>query len=241
MAVEVAGCEGRVLSLSILGTDDAARIFRRLEHLCAFGGLPALDRVFFCEISVGAAFGLLLEDGSRVVLKAHPAGRNVAFLEAARRNRRRYLPRHLVSPRRESCPEPGRVRLFLEEYEAGREKPFSAVERKAVVAGAVYAMAYAARRELVRAIARRVRGAGFIERDTDFVGSKPAARDLGVQRVVALDHRHYRPLTIVAASPVKRLGGSVILDANLVELGHLRHVRLGKRDTIIDLFRVDLG
>lgn len=100
LAVEVLHPEGRVLTRSILSTTDAARIFRRLEDFCSANGLPAPNRVFLYEISVGAAFGLLLEDGSRVVLKAHPKERNAEFLKAACR-----VQGHL---RREGfpCPPP---------------------------------------------------------------------------------------------------------------------------------------
>ncbi|MGH3146582.1 MAG: hypothetical protein ACRDTR_12355 [Rubrobacter sp.] len=106
MEAELADREGRVLSLSILGTDEPAGIYRRLEGLCVTGGLSAPERVFFFEISVGAAFGLLLEDGSRVVLKAHPAGRNVDFLEASCRVQRHLFERGFPCPRPILDPAP---------------------------------------------------------------------------------------------------------------------------------------
>jgi len=37
---------------------------------------------FFCELSVGAAFGLRLKNGRRVVVKAHPLYRSLDFLQA---------------------------------------------------------------------------------------------------------------------------------------------------------------
>lgn len=123
MEAEVADREGRVLALSILGTDDPARIFRRLEGLCVTGGLPAPERVFFCEISVGAAFGLLLEDGSRVVVKAHPAGRNVGFLEASCRVQRHLFERDFPCPRPILGPAPfGEGSAVVEAFEDRGER-----------------------------------------------------------------------------------------------------------------------
>ena len=106
LAVEVLDPEGRILTGSILGTTDAARIFRRLENFCVSGGLPAVERVFFYEISVGAAFGLDLEDGSRVVLKAHPSKRNVRFLETVCRVQEHLFRRGFPCPRPVIGPSP---------------------------------------------------------------------------------------------------------------------------------------
>ncbi len=117
LAVEANGPEARVLADSILGTTDAARIFRRIDGLRAAGGLPAPDRVFFFEISVGAAFGLLLKDGSRVMLKAHPAERDAAFLEAACRVQRYLCRNGFPCPRPVLGPAPfGRGYAVVEEF-----------------------------------------------------------------------------------------------------------------------------
>lgn len=59
-----------------------------------------VDETFFYELSVGAAFGLRLRDGRRVMLKVHPPYRSYRFLEAACR-----VQRHLFS-RGFPCPEP---------------------------------------------------------------------------------------------------------------------------------------
>lgn len=106
LAVEANSPEARVLMRSILGTTDGTRIFRQIRGFCAAGGLPAPDRVFLFEISVGAAFGLLLEDGSSVMLKAHPAERDTAFLEAACRVQRHLYRKGFPCPRPILGPAP---------------------------------------------------------------------------------------------------------------------------------------
>lgn len=95
--------EGRILARSILGTADSQRIAGDLDSFCAAHlGLRA-EEVFFCELSVGAAFGLWLRDGRRVLLKAHPADpadRTLRFLDAVYR-----VQSHLFA-RGFPCPEP---------------------------------------------------------------------------------------------------------------------------------------
>ena len=60
---------------SILGTSDPGRVRRELDSFCAWNLGSGLDRTLFCELSVGAAFGLLLRDGRKVFLKANPPDR----------------------------------------------------------------------------------------------------------------------------------------------------------------------
>jgi hypothetical protein len=60
---------------SILGTSDPGKVRRELDSFCANYLGSGLDRTLFCELSVGAAFGLLLRDGRRVFLKANPPDR----------------------------------------------------------------------------------------------------------------------------------------------------------------------
>ena len=60
---------------SILGTSDPGKVRRELDSFCATYLGSCLDRPLFCELSVGAAFGLLLRDGRKVFLKANPPDR----------------------------------------------------------------------------------------------------------------------------------------------------------------------
>jgi hypothetical protein len=94
--------EGRILARSILGTADAVRIIGDLDSFCTARLGSGVKEVFFCELSVGAAFGLRLHDNRRVLLKVHPPDRTSRFLEAVYR-----VQRHLYA-RGFPCPEPMR-------------------------------------------------------------------------------------------------------------------------------------
>jgi hypothetical protein len=65
----------RKLARSILGTDDVDAIASRLEAYVrdAFAGQTVRSCSFFIQ-SVGAVWGIELEDGERIVLKAHALG-----------------------------------------------------------------------------------------------------------------------------------------------------------------------
>lgn len=68
-----------------------------------------MQRVLFCEISVGAAFGLLLRDGRRAFLKANPPARRPDFLRAVHRTQGHLARCGFPCPRPLVGPEP----LFL--------------------------------------------------------------------------------------------------------------------------------
>lgn len=70
------------LARSILGTADPAYVARRLDSFCEVHLGSGLAGILFCELSVGASFGLRLADGRRVFLKAHPPDRPREYLEA---------------------------------------------------------------------------------------------------------------------------------------------------------------
>jgi hypothetical protein len=78
---------------SILGTDDPEEIWRLALAVC-----PDAVDCFAFEVSVGALFGLLLRDGSRVALKIHPE-RDASSLEAVQR-----VQAHLLE--HFPCPQP---------------------------------------------------------------------------------------------------------------------------------------
>ena len=83
---------------SIFGTDKPEEIWRAARDVC-----PAAVDCFAFEVSVGALFGLVLEDGSRVALKIHRT-RDARELEAVQ-----HVQAHLVE-RGFPCPEPLGVR-----------------------------------------------------------------------------------------------------------------------------------
>jgi Ser/Thr protein kinase RdoA (MazF antagonist) len=92
--------EGFVLAESILGTAEPRRVSEALATFCPVRLGSGVEGTFFCELSVGAAFGLRPRDGRRVMLKVHPPDWSYRFLEAVCR-----VQRHLFS-RGFPCPEP---------------------------------------------------------------------------------------------------------------------------------------
>ncbi|MDQ5812902.1 MAG: phosphotransferase [Actinomycetota bacterium] len=100
IAAAFASREGRLLALSILGTADEVRIVGDLHSFCTARLGSGVKGDFFCELSVGAAFGLRLYDDRRVLLKVHPPDRTSPFLETVYR-----VQRHLYA-REFPCPEP---------------------------------------------------------------------------------------------------------------------------------------
>ena len=93
------------LTRSVLGTDDPREVACALDSFCAAHLGCAVRGILSCEISVGAAFGLLLRDGRRAFLKANPPARQPDFLRAVHRTQGHLArhgfpcPRPLVGPR----------------------------------------------------------------------------------------------------------------------------------------------
>jgi hypothetical protein len=92
---------------SIFGTDDPNEIWAQVLELCSEAA-----SCFAFEVSVGAVFGLVLRDGSRVALKVHVGRVNPDYLRAAQQ-----VQRHLFE-NGFPCPEPLGVweRATLEEW-----------------------------------------------------------------------------------------------------------------------------
>jgi hypothetical protein len=88
-----------VFTRSILGTADPEEIAARFHVFCEEHLRSRLKEVFFCELSVGAAFGLRLQDGRRVFLKAHKPELSAEFLEAVRRVQGHLFERGFPCPR----------------------------------------------------------------------------------------------------------------------------------------------
>jgi hypothetical protein len=114
--------EGSILARSILGTDDPRRISENLDAFCVAGLGSAIEETFFCELSVGAAFGLRLRDGRRIMLKAHPPDRTPRFLDAVYQVQRRLYERGFPCPAPITDPLPfghgfATVEAFVDEGE----------------------------------------------------------------------------------------------------------------------------
>ena len=131
------------LARSVLGTDDPRRIADALGSFCASRLGSSVRRVLFCEISVGAAFGLLLGDGRRVFLKAHPPARGPNFLRAVHRPQGHLARRGFPCPGPVVGPEP-----FLSGH--------ATVDEYADAGSYRDAHDPAIRREMARALARQV-------------------------------------------------------------------------------------
>jgi len=71
-----------ILSRSILGTADAAIIHRALADFCAAQLGSGVADIIYCTFSVGAGFGVVLDDGRRLFLKAWPAATDARTLDA---------------------------------------------------------------------------------------------------------------------------------------------------------------
>jgi hypothetical protein len=90
--------EGFVLAESILGTAEPQPVSEALATYCPVRLGSGVEETFFCELSVGAAFGFRLRDGRRVMLKVHPPDWSYRFLEAACRVQRHLFSRGFPCP-----------------------------------------------------------------------------------------------------------------------------------------------
>ena len=91
---------------SILGTADPDEISRRLDAYCKAHLGSGMGEVIFCDLSVGASFGLRLGDGHRIFLKAYPPDRPSEYLAAVRRVQGHLFERGFPAPRPLAGPAP---------------------------------------------------------------------------------------------------------------------------------------
>lgn len=96
-----------VFERSIFGTDDWGSIWRQVLEIC-----PEAEECFAFEVSIGARFGLLLQDGSRIALKVHADRFDEAYLHAVQRVQAHLVAGGFPSPR----PLGVRRRATLEEW-----------------------------------------------------------------------------------------------------------------------------
>ena len=94
------------VELAIYGNADAAHVAAQLSEICAaaLGSTPA--EVLFYQSSVGAVAGLELEDGRRVVVKAHQPSMTRARLEEVVRHQSRVESKLGLAPRILAGPLP---------------------------------------------------------------------------------------------------------------------------------------
>ncbi len=153
IAALVASPEGRILSESVLGTADPGRVVLSLHGFCSSMLASPVEEVLFCDVSIGAVFGLRLGDARRVELKAHRPNRKPDFLACVHR-----VQLHLAD-RAFPCPRPV---LGLVPFGAGLANIDELVD------AGEFADAHEPeiRREMARALARLIELASEVPQET---------------------------------------------------------------------------
>lgn len=109
---------------SILGTTDPTEVRHNLDAFCTQHLGSGVNEVLFFNLSVGAGFGLLLRDGRRVFLKAHPPERPQEYLRAVHRVQAHLYSRDFPAPRPLAGPAPFGVGLAsVDEFVDAGEPP----------------------------------------------------------------------------------------------------------------------
>lgn len=84
----------------IFCTDDPHAIAQLIEMFCVSELKSSFKETLFFEVSQGAVFGLSLENGERVVIKAHPPGKSIEALSAV------VHVQHFLAEHGYPCPIP---------------------------------------------------------------------------------------------------------------------------------------
>jgi hypothetical protein len=87
------------LARSILGDANPGQVLDVLRYWCYRALESELESCFACELSVGAVFGVALQDGSRVAIKAHQRAVTGAALEEFQAAQRRLTAAGFPCPR----------------------------------------------------------------------------------------------------------------------------------------------
>ena len=99
------------LTRSILGIADPEEVLRRLDAFCEMHLGSKVVEVLYCGLSSGASFGLLLRDGQRIFLKAHPLKRPTDYLRAVHTVQGHLHERGFPAPRPLVGPAPFSIGL----------------------------------------------------------------------------------------------------------------------------------
>ncbi len=91
---------------SVLGTMYPTEVRHNLDVFCTRHLGSGVNEVLFFNLSVGAGFGLLLRDGRRVFLKAHPPERPQEYLRAVHSVQAHLYSRGFPAPRPLAGPAP---------------------------------------------------------------------------------------------------------------------------------------
>ncbi len=130
---------GRPVERAIFGTEDAGEIAVVIEEFCRDALGARVQERLFARTSVGTVFGLLLEDGRRVVLKALQPRQSAAFLRAVFETQTYLADERFPCPRPVIPPAPigngfATVEAFVEEgyYADAHQPPIRAAIAKAL-------------------------------------------------------------------------------------------------------------
>ncbi len=121
---EFADAQGHVLAKSIFGHADPARALDAVDRLCRRElGWPPVDVLFF-TMSVGAVFGLRLEDGREVALKVHLPRERLERLRSVQGAQLTLARNGFPCPRPVGAPAPfdGRAATFEELVGGGESR-----------------------------------------------------------------------------------------------------------------------
>lgn len=91
---------------AVFGTAEPERITEELERFCTAEVGAAVSDCLFLESGQASVFGLLLDDGRKVVLRAHPPTQPLGFLEAVHRVQEELADREFPCPRPLLSPTP---------------------------------------------------------------------------------------------------------------------------------------
>jgi hypothetical protein len=109
---------------SILGAADPVEVRRYLDAFCQERLGSRVEEILSFNLSVGATFGLLLENGRRVFLKAHPPERPEEYLWAVHRVQAHLYSRGFPAPRPLAGPAPFGIGLAtVDEFVDAGEPP----------------------------------------------------------------------------------------------------------------------
>jgi Phosphotransferase enzyme family len=128
IAAHLAEWDSAHVELAIYGSDDVAAIARAIEDFCCTQLHGVVGHALFYRSSIGAVVGLELEDGRRVVVKAHQPEWSGSRLDDVVRLQMYLASRGLFAPRVLAGPAPLSRGLAVAEEYIDRGMPANAHE-----------------------------------------------------------------------------------------------------------------
>jgi hypothetical protein len=131
---------------AVYGTDVAGSIAAILDAFSRDALGTSITGALFHESSIGAVTGVQLDDGRRVVIKAHQPGRTLACLEEIARLEAHLASRGLFAPKIIAGPVPlGRGHAIVEDYVEGELADGHQPAIRSALAEGLYAIVEACR------------------------------------------------------------------------------------------------